>query len=109
MNMNEPPSLLRNDYKGPNGWIGIELEGVKTSRDGLGAIVRVTTGERVQAQAALSQSSYYSHDDRRLHFGIGMHTQADRIEVRWPSGIVDVLRKVPVKQVLKIREGSRSN
>ena len=107
MNMNEPPSLLRNDYRGSNGWVTIELEGVKSSRDGLGATVRVTTGERVQAQAALSQASYYSHNDLRLHFGVGSHTRVDRIEVRWPSGIADVRRGVPVRQVIKIREGAR--
>jgi hypothetical protein len=106
MNMNERPSLLRNDYRGPNGWLAIELEGVTSSRDGLGAIVRVTTGKRVQAQAALSQASYYSHNDLRLHFGVGAHARVDRIEVRWPSGIVDVVRDVPVRQVMKIREGS---
>jgi hypothetical protein len=106
MNMNEPPSLMRNDYRGPNGWIAIELEGVGSSRDGLGSIVRVTTGERTQAQAALSQASYYSHNDRRLHFGLGSRTHADRIEVRWPGGVIDVLRNVEGRRVVKIREGS---
>jgi hypothetical protein len=106
MNMNEPPSLLRNDYRGPNGWLAIELEGVKSSRDGLAATVRVTTGDRVQAQAALSQASYYSHNDLRLHFGVGARARVDRIEVRWSSGIVDVVRDVPVRQVVKMREGS---
>jgi enediyne biosynthesis protein E4 len=109
MNMNEPPSLLRNDYSGTSGWAAVELEGVKSSRDGLGAIVRVTTGERVQAQAVLSQASYYSHNDLRLHFGVGTHARIDRIEVRWPSGIVDVVRDAPVRQVIKIREGARPN
>jgi hypothetical protein len=80
---------------------------VKSSRDGLAAAVRVTTGERVQAQAALSQSSYYSHNDLRLHFGVGTRDRIDRVEVRWPSGSVDVLRDVPARQVLRIREGSR--
>ena len=107
MNMNEPPSLLRNDYRGPHAWLAVELEGVKSSRDGLGAIVRVTAGDRVQAQAALSQASYYSHNDLRLHFGVGARDRIDRVEVRWPSGTVDVVRDVPVRQVLKVREGSR--
>jgi enediyne biosynthesis protein E4 len=108
MNMNEPPSLLRNDYRGANGWLAIELEGVKSSRDGLGAIVRVATGDRIQTQAALSQASYYSHNDLRLHFGVGTLDRVDRIEVRWPSGIVDVLRDVKTRQVVKIREGRSS-
>jgi hypothetical protein len=106
MNMNEPPSLLRNDYAGANGWIAVRLEGVRSNRAGLGAAVTVTAGGRTQARAALSQASYYSHDDLRLHFGLGAAARAERIEVRWPSGEADVLRDVPGRQVVTVREGS---
>ena len=106
MNMNEPPSLLRNAYAGGNGWIAVQLEGTRSNRAGLGATVIVTAEGRSQARAALSQSSYYSHDDLRLHFGLGRAERADRIEVRWPSGLVDVLREVRGRRVVKVREGS---
>jgi len=106
MNMNEPPSLLRNDYAGSNNWIEIQLEGVKTNPQGIGATVLVTAGDRTQAQPVLSQSSYYSHDDVRVHFGLGSRTAADRIEVRWPSAVVDVLKDVKAKQIVKVREGA---
>jgi len=108
MNMNEPPSLLRNDYSGSNGWITIELEGAASSRDGLGATVLVTSADRTQAQVVLSQASYYSHNDLRLHYGLGAGAAADRIEVRWPSGKVDVLRDVQGRRLVKIKEGSTS-
>jgi hypothetical protein len=72
----------------------------------LGAIVLVTAGGRTQARAALSQSSYYSHDDLRLHFGLGSSATADRVEVRWPSGQVDAQRNVAGGQVVTIREGA---
>ena len=104
MNMNEPPSLLRNDYRGPNGWLAIRLEGSVSHPNALGASVAVTAGGRTQARAVLSQSSYYSHDDLRLHFGLGAATQADRVEVRWPSGVVQVLTNVTARQVVTIRE-----
>jgi hypothetical protein len=106
MNMNEPPSLLRNNYKGPNGWLQLQLEGVKTNAHGLGANVLVTVGDRTQAQAVLSQTSYYSHNDMRLHFGLGAREKADRIEVRWPSGVIDRMSDVKGRQVIAIREGS---
>jgi enediyne biosynthesis protein E4 len=106
MNMNEPPSLLRNDYAGHNNWLMVQLEGVKTNRHGIGATVLLTTGHRTQAQAVLSQASYYSHNDVRLHFGLGALQKSDRIEVRWPSGVVDTLRDVKGGQVITIREGS---
>jgi hypothetical protein len=54
----------------------------------------------------LSQSSYYSHDDLRLHFGLGRSGKADAIEVRWPSGEVDVVRNVAGRRVVTIEEGS---
>jgi len=104
-NMNEPPSLLRNDYAGPNHWIGVKLEGTTSNRAALGATVRVTAGGRTQARAVLSQSSYYSHDDLRLHFGLGSAAVATTIEVRWPSGRVDVLSGVAADRVVSIKEG----
>jgi hypothetical protein len=106
MNMNEPPSLLRNDYAGANRWLAVRLEGTRSNRAGLGATVLVTAGGRVQARAVLSQASYYSHDDLRAHFGLGASARAERVEVRWPSGQVDVRRDVAAGQVLTVKEGS---
>jgi enediyne biosynthesis protein E4 len=106
MNMNEPPSLLRNDYSGPNRWLIVRLEGVRSNRHGLGATVLVTTGDRTEAQVVLSQASYYSHNDVRLHYGLGAGDTADRVEIRWPSGSVDILRDVRGRRVLTVREGS---
>ena len=71
VNMNEPPSLLRNDIKAKQNWLKVKLEGVKSNRSAIGARVLVHYGNKVQAQAVLSQSSYYSCNDPRLHFGLG--------------------------------------
>jgi enediyne biosynthesis protein E4 len=106
MNMNEPPSLLRNDAPKTSGWIEVKLEGTRSNRAGLGATVIVTANGRQQARAALSQTSYYSHDDLRLHFGLGKSAKADLIEVRWPSGGVDTLADVAGGRVVTIKEGS---
>jgi len=103
-NMNEPPSLLRNDNRSGNGWIDIRLEGTKSDRAALGATVLVTAGGRTQARVALSQSSYYSHDDLRLHFGLGAASRADTIEVRWPSGGVETLHDVEGRRVVRVKE-----
>jgi enediyne biosynthesis protein E4 len=105
-NMNEPPSLLRNDYAGPNHWLELKLEGTTSNRAALGAIVRVTAGGRTEAQAVLSQASYYSHNDLRLHFGLGSAVAAGTIEVRWPSGRVETLKDVRGGRVVTIKEGA---
>ena len=106
MNMNEPPTLLRNDYAGSNGWLELKLEGTRSNRAGIGATVVVEAGGARQARAVASQASYYSHDDLRAHFGLGAASRADRIEVRWPSGHVDVLKSVEGRRVVMVREGS---
>jgi len=104
MNMNAPPSLLRNDCTGCGHWLKVKLEGTRSNRAGLGATVVVRAGGLAQAQAVLSQSSFYSHDDLRLHFGLGTLKVADSVEVRWPSGAVDKRTHVPAGRTLVVRE-----
>jgi enediyne biosynthesis protein E4 len=104
MNMNEPPSLLINAYSGGNRWLMLHLEGARSNRSAIGATVIVRAGGRTQARAVLSQSSYYSHDDLRVHVGLGAAQVADEVEITWPSGEVQRLTKVRANQVLKIRE-----
>jgi enediyne biosynthesis protein E4 len=104
MNMNEPPSLLRNDYAGSNHWIELQLEGTSSNRTAIGALVTVTANGRSTTRALLSQSSYYSHDDVRLHFGLGASKTAQSIVVRWPSGRVQSLSDVAGDRLVRIRE-----
>jgi hypothetical protein len=104
MNQNEPPSLLRNDAPPGNHWIKIRLYGTKSNRSALGAKVVVTSGSKVQAQELMSQSSYVSSNDPRLHFGLGS-AESVQIEVRWPLGLVEVHKSVPVDHLVTLREG----
>jgi hypothetical protein len=106
MNMNEPPSLLRNDTPRGNGWIAFRLVGTRSNRLGLGATLSVTVAGRRRTQVVRSQSSYYSHDDLRLHFGLGAARRAEAVEVRWPSGQRDVLKDVEGGRVVTITEGA---
>ena len=71
VNLNEPPSLLRNDVTGGGHWLKVKLAGVKSNRGAIGARVTARYGGKVQAQEVLSQSSFYSANDSRLHFGLG--------------------------------------
>ena len=71
MNMNEPPSLLRNDVSGSGHWLKVKLVGVKSNRSAIGARVIASYGGRQQAQSLTAQTSYLSVNDPRLHFGLG--------------------------------------
>jgi enediyne biosynthesis protein E4 len=104
MNMNEPPSLLRNDTRGSGNWIRVVLQGSASNRAAIGATVVVSAGGRKQARVVASQSSYYSLNDLRLHFGLGTSMRADEIEVQWPNGAVERMRNVPARQTVTIVE-----
>jgi enediyne biosynthesis protein E4 len=105
VNLNEPPSLLRNDVTGNNHWIKLKLIGVKSNRSAIGARVTVRYGDKRQAQEVLSQSSYLSVNDSRLHFGLGQVRQVD-VEIRWPLGQIERLTEVPADQLIYVTEGS---
>ena len=105
VNLNEPPSLLRNDLTGDGNWLKVKLAGTKSNRSAIGATVIASYGDRTQAQAVLSQSSFHSVNDSRLHFGLGPETEGD-LEVRWPSGAVEVYRNVTANVLVRIEEGT---
>jgi hypothetical protein len=104
VNMNEPPSLLRNDLGGRNHWLKVKLIGTKSNRSAIGARVTCRYGDRRQVQEVLSQSSFYSVNDSRLHFGLGAAEAAD-LQVRWPSGAVETYPKVAADRLVVIKEG----
>ena len=105
MNMNEPPSLLRNDVTGTGGWLKVLLEGVKSNRSAIGARVVARYDGRAHAQEVTGQSSFYSANDRRLHFGLGAAAAAD-LTVRWPNGATETFTRVEANHLVVIREGS---
>ena len=105
VNLNEPPSLLRNDVSGGAHWLKVKLVGVKSNRGAIGARVTAHYGGKIQAQEVLSQSSFYSSNDPRLHFGLGAATKAD-LEIRWPNGGRERVENVAADRLVVIREGA---
>ena len=87
-----------------NHWIKLRLEGVKSNRSAIGARLVVRYGGKIQVQEMLSQASYLSSNDPRLHFGLGAATTAD-IEVRWPLGLTESFHAIAANQLVTIREG----
>lgn len=105
VNLNEPPSLLRNDVTGKNHWLKVQLIGTTSNRSAIGATVIASYAGRKQAQAVLAQSSYLSVNDRRLHYGLGNAATAD-LEIHWPSGREEKILKVAANQLVVVKEGS---
>ena len=105
INQNEPPSLLRNDVTGGYHWIKVKLTGVKSNRSAIGARVLVRAAGKATAQAVVSQSSFYSSNDPRLHFGLGASSVAD-VEVFWPNGRHDTFKGLAANQLVTLKEGT---
>jgi hypothetical protein len=107
LNMNDLPSLLRNDGGNAGNWIKIKLIGTKCNRTAIGARVRVVTGSHAQMDEVHSGASVMSQCDLRLHFGLGRVQTIDVLEVKWPTtGKVERFTQVKANQILTIREGS---
>ena len=106
LNMNDIPSLLRNDGGDKQNWIKLKLIGTKCNRTAIGARVRVVTGNHAQMDEVHSGSSVMSQGDLRLHFGVGKIETIDTIEVKWPTTQkVERFTKIKSNQILTIREG----
>jgi enediyne biosynthesis protein E4 len=107
LNMNDPPSLLRNDGGNKNNWIKIKLLGTKCNRTAIGARVRVVSGKHAQIDEVHSGTSVMSQSDLRLHFGLGQAKTVDLIEVKWPTTWkMEKFSNVEANQILTIREGA---
>lgn len=103
-NMNEPPSLLRNDVSSGGHWLKVHLVGVQTNRSAIGSRVTVRYGGRLQAQEVTAQASFLSANDKRLHFGLGNATSVE-VSIRWTNGNTEHVGEVPVDCLATIREG----
>jgi hypothetical protein len=105
INLNEPPSLLRNDLKGDHNWIKVLLIGTESNRSAIGSRVIARYGGKIQAQSVTAQSSFYSVNDRRLHFGLGT-AKAANLDIHWTNGKVERLSALKANELVVVKEGS---
>ena len=104
-NLDGSPQVLRNDGGNANNSILIKTIGVKSNRDGIGARIKIVSGDLTQIDEVHSGGSYLSQSDLRLHFGLEKRTKIDLVEVRWPSGTIDKITNASVNKILTVKEG----
>jgi hypothetical protein len=102
---NAGPAVLFHSEGGTNHSLRLKLVGTKSNRDGIGAVVRVTSGSDKQSKMLRSGSSYLSQSELVLTFGLGAQMKADSVEIQWPSGQVDALLNVRSGQTVTVEEG----
>lgn len=103
-----PAWVLRNDTPTGNHWITLKLVGVKSNRDGIGSRIKITTTAGDQHATVTTASSYQSSSDKRVHFGLGPASAVIQVEIRWPSGCIQVLKNLQADKILTVTEESTS-
>ena len=104
-NLGQKAYILRNDGGNKNNWIGIQLIGTKSNRDGIGARIKVVSASGLTQYFTVNTATgYQSASDKRVLAGLGKDTKAKLIEIRWPSGIVQRFEDVKARQYLRAVE-----
>ena len=105
INMNDRPTLLRNETQSGNGWITLKLVGTSNNRDAIGARVWLEGEGPAQVAEVRSGGSYLSHNDMRVHFGLGRRTNVPPLKVRWPDGRLERFEGLKPNEIQVIRQG----
>jgi hypothetical protein len=103
-----PAYVLHNETATTNHWLTLALTGHRSNRDGIGAEVRVTTSTGTQTVTVSTAGSYLSSNDKRAHFGLGKDAAASKVEIHWPSGIVQTLTNVKGDRIVDVDEPAQT-
>ncbi|MEN8130795.1 MAG: CRTAC1 family protein [Pseudomonadota bacterium] len=98
-----PHQLFRN-LGNSNHWLELDLKGVMSNRDGIGAKVIIEAGGIVQIREQRGGMHRLAQNHQRLHFGLGQHAKVDRLEIHWPSGYIQSIENIRTNQILQIEE-----
>jgi hypothetical protein len=99
-----PAEIWINDSPGANHWIEFQLEGTKSTRDALGARIKVVTRAAIQYNHVSFNFGYASSSAGPVHFGLGPDKFAETVEIRWPSGVVQELKDVAGDRIVRVKE-----
>ena len=104
LNLNSMPQLLRNEAGTPGNYLKVRAVGRRSNRSGIGARIGLSAGGRWQHAQVLSGGSYLSHNDLRVHFGLGGASVVDSLVIRWPGGGIQTLRNLAANRSLTAEE-----
>jgi hypothetical protein len=106
--LDERPRIMLNSADNGNHWLLVNTIGRRSNRDGIGAALKLTTASgRTVYNHVTTSDGFMSSSDKRVHFGLGAEKVVATLEIRWPSGIVQTLKKVRADQILTVTEPAR--
>ena len=104
----ERPRILMNSADNGYHWLLVNTIGRRSNRDGIGAVMKLTTGSgRTLYNHVTTSGGFMSSSDKRVHFGLGSEKAIESLEIRWPSGVVQTLKKVKADQILTVTEAAK--
>jgi tetratricopeptide (TPR) repeat protein len=103
--MNSPAALVENQTPGTGHYLILELRGVQSSRDAIGATVKVTSGDRAWTRQLFGGDGYQCTNQRQLVFGLGQESKIDELEIKWPSGTRQIFRDLSADREILLIEG----
>ena len=103
-NFNDIPYYFQNEFDGDNSYLALRLQGTRSNRDAIGAQVKARIGDTTMIRLVQSAGGYLSQQSRTVHFGLGKHKQVDQVEIRWPSGVNQVIEKPAINQLHQVVE-----
>jgi len=106
--LDEKPRILLNSADNGNHWLLVNTIGRRSNRDGIGAALKLTTAAgRTLYNHVTTSDGFMSSSDKRVHFGLGAEKDVKSLEIRWPSGILQTLKKVRADRILTVTEPAR--
>ncbi len=110
-NFNDRPYYFRNGFPAKN-WIAFKLEGTRSNRDAIGALVTIRSGKEVMVRQVQGAGGYLSQSSKTVHFGLGNRTRVDRVEILWPRvGDLnpEVIDNPAINTIYRVKEGAGAN
>jgi len=104
VNLDSPGMFIRNNKGNQNNWLTLNLVGHASNKDGIGSRIKLVAGGKVQTAQKKSTTGYLSQNDSRMHFGLLNNDIVERIEIKWPSGKLQVLENIKANQILTVKE-----
>src|SRR5499427_3048332 len=102
--INAPAEVWINRSPGTNHWLEFKLRGSRSNRDGIGTRIKVVTKSGTQYNHMTTSAGYSSSSAGPVHFGLGRDPVAEKVEIRWPSGIVQELQNVAGDRIVTVVE-----
>lgn len=104
VNLNDHCRFLRNNKGNQNNWLTLDLKGTSGNSEGAGARIKISSGGKEQIAQKKTTTGYLSQNDPRIHFGLGKNEIVEKIEIKWPSGKVQVLENIKANQIVEVKE-----